>query len=103
MAFLSDAEQGAGVLVEDGPGGAGVDLGVVDVIDRADKYVPVFVGEVGSGQEAVRAECWPEGSRLTSADAIAEATRRRHSPAGTAAGDSAGRLADSRERDDTEL
>src|SRR5580704_1697244 len=36
-ALLSDAEQGAGVLVEDGAGGVRVDLGVVDVIDRADK------------------------------------------------------------------
>src|SRR6266566_3834971 len=45
---LSDAEQGAGVLIEDGPAGAGVDLEVVDVIDRADEHVPVFVGEVGS-------------------------------------------------------
>ena len=56
LAFLAGAEQGAGVLVEDGPGGARVDLGVVDVIDRADKYVPVFVGEVGSEEEPVRAE-----------------------------------------------
>ena len=54
MYFLSDAEQGAGVLFEDGAGGAWVDLRVVDVVDRADKDVPVFVGEVGSEQEAVR-------------------------------------------------
>jgi hypothetical protein len=46
LAFLSDAEQGAGVVVEDGPGGVRVDLGAVDVADRADEDVPVFVGEV---------------------------------------------------------
>jgi hypothetical protein len=53
---LSDAEQGAGVLVEDGPGGAGVDPRVVDVVGRADEDVPVFVGEVGAEEEPVRAE-----------------------------------------------
>ena len=41
LAFVSNAEQGAGVLVEDGLGGAGVDLGVVDVVDRADEGVPL--------------------------------------------------------------
>jgi hypothetical protein len=45
LAFVSEAEQGAGVVVEDGPGGVRVDLGVVDVVDRADEGVPVFVGE----------------------------------------------------------
>jgi hypothetical protein len=30
--------------------------GVVDVVDRAQEDVPVFVGEVGSEEEAVRAE-----------------------------------------------
>ena len=54
--FLSDAEQGAGVLVEDGPGVVRVDLGVVDVVDRADEGVPVFVGEVGSEEKPVGAE-----------------------------------------------
>jgi NADPH:quinone reductase-like Zn-dependent oxidoreductase len=47
-ACLSEAEQGAGVVVEDGPGGARVDLGVVDVVDRAQEDVPVLVSEVGS-------------------------------------------------------
>jgi hypothetical protein len=36
----SDAEQDAGVLVEDRPGGACVDLGVVEVINRADEHIP---------------------------------------------------------------
>jgi len=47
-ACLSEAEQGTGVVVEDGPGGARVDLGVVNVVDRAQEDVPVLVGEVGS-------------------------------------------------------
>src|SRR5580704_2449360 len=56
LASLSGAEQGGGVVVEDGAGGGRVDLGVVDVVDRADEGVRVFVGEVGSEQEPVRAE-----------------------------------------------
>jgi hypothetical protein len=56
LALLAGAEQGAGVLVEDGPGGVRVDLGVVDVIDGTQEGVPVFVGEVGSEDEPVRTE-----------------------------------------------
>src|SRR5579863_4306937 len=54
--YLSDAEQAAGVLVEDRPGGDRVDLRVVDVVDRADEDIPVFVGEVSSQEEPVRAK-----------------------------------------------
>src|SRR5258707_6946603 len=56
LAFLSNGEQGTCVLVEAGPGGGCADLGVVDVIDRAQECVPVLVGEVGSEEEPVGAE-----------------------------------------------
>ena len=73
LAFLSDAEQSACVLVEDGPGGARVYLRVVDVIDRADKGVPVFVGEVGSEDEpagANRVDRAPEGGNVSVPDGV---------------------------------
>src|SRR6202453_2459521 len=71
----SDAEQGAGVLVEDGAGGVWLDLGVVDEVDRADERVSVFATPAMRSSSSAR-PISPRASSACGSGSAAKALKR---------------------------